>query len=227
MLTGLIKKVFGDRNTKALNELWPIVEEINVHYESIKNLSDEQLKEKTTEFKDKINSETSELRAQIEELLESLRSDDFEGNIDDTHDEISSLNEELDEKYESVLDEILPEAFAVVKSTCERLLGESWDAAGTKVTWNMVPYDVQLLGGAVLHKGKIAEMATGEGKTLVATLPIYLNALTGRGVHVITVNDYLAKRDSEWVGEVFKYHGLKIGCILNTMDTDSRKEIYK
>jgi len=227
MLTGIIKKVFGDRNTRVLKELWPIVDEINVEYESIKNLSDEQLKEKTEEFKTKISEETSDLRKQIEELNTSLKSDDFDEDIDGVHDEISSLNEELDEKYETILSEILPQAFAVVKSTCERLVGKSWDAAGNKITWNMIPYDVQLLGGVVLHQGKIAEMATGEGKTLVATLPIYLNALTGRGVHVVTVNDYLAKRDSEWMGEVFKFHGLTVSCILNTMDTELRKDIYQ
>ena len=107
------------------------------------------------------------------------------------------MEEQLDAKYEEILDEILPEAFAVVKATCKALVGKSWEVAGNKITWDMVPYDVQLLGGIVLHRGKIAEMATGEGKTLVATLPIYLNALTGRGVHLVTVNDYLAKRDSD------------------------------
>jgi preprotein translocase subunit SecA len=227
MITGLIKKIFGDRNTRALKEILPIVDEINEKYEILKNLSDDQLKEKTIELKNKINEDTADLRNEINELKESLQSDDFDGDIDGVHDEISSLNAELDAKYEEVLDELLPDAFGVVKSTCERLLGKTWDAAGTKVTWNMVPYDVQLLGGVVLHKGKIAEMATGEGKTLVATLPIYLNALTGRGVHVVTVNDYLAKRDSEWIGEVFKFHGLTVNCILNTMDTESRREIYK
>ncbi|MCB9206760.1 MAG: preprotein translocase subunit SecA [Ignavibacteriales bacterium] len=226
MITGLIKKVFGDKNTRALKDLWPLVDEINSHYENLKNLSDDELKNKTAEFKNKINDTTSELRSKIDELKEGLQSDNFEGDIDEVHDELANLNEELDAKYEEVLDEIMPEAFAVVKSTCERLVGKSWDAAGSKITWNMVPYDVQLIGGVVLHQGKIAEMATGEGKTLVATLPIYLNALTGRGVHVVTVNDYLAKRDSEWMGEVFKFHGLTVGCILNTMDTEFRKEIY-
>ncbi len=114
------------------------------------------------------------------------------------------LDEELNEKYEETLDELLPEAFAIVKDTCQKLVGKSWTVAGNKVSWEMVPYDVQLIGGVVLHQGKIAEMATGEGKTLVATLPMYLNALTGRGVHFVTVNDYLAKRDSEWMGEIYQ-----------------------
>ncbi len=227
MISDLIKKVFGDKNSRALKELWPIVDQIKSEYETIKDYSEEQLKEKTEEFKNKLNEETAELRQQIEKLNTSLKADDFNGDIDMVHEEMSELNEELDEKYEEVLNEILPEAFAVVKATCAKLVGKSWDAAGSKITWNMIPYDVQLLGGVVLHQGKIAEMATGEGKTLVATLPIYLNALTGRGVHVVTVNDYLAKRDSEWMGEVFKFHGLTVGCILNTMDTESRSEIYK
>ena len=227
MITGLIKKIFGDRNTRVLKELWPIVDEINEYYEQVKNLSDDELKAKTEKFKEKIAEETLELRNKIDELKQSLKSDDFDGEIDSVHDELEEINDQLDDKYEEVLDALLPEAFAVVKSTCERLVGKSWDAAGSKITWNMVPYDVQLLGGVVLHKGKIAEMATGEGKTLVATLPIYLNALSGRSVHVVTVNDYLARRDSEWMGEVYKFHGLTVGCILNTMDTEHRREIYK
>jgi preprotein translocase subunit SecA len=143
------------------------------------------------------------------------------------YDELDALNDQLNDQYEEILDQVLPEAFAVVKSTCQRLVGKSWTVAGNKVTWDMVPYDVQLMGGVVLHQGKIAEMATGEGKTLVASLPIYLNALTGRGVHLITVNDYLAQRDSEWMGEIYKFHGLTVGVILNTMNSDQRLDQYK
>lgn len=227
MLTSLIRKVFGDKNTKAMKELWPIVDEIKIEYEKIKNFTEDELKQKTVEFKSKIEKETEDLKTKISELNEALKSNTFEGDIENTHSELESLNEELDDKYEEVLAEILPEAYAVVKATCEKFVGKSWDAAGSKITWNMVPYDVQLLGGVVLHRGKIAEMATGEGKTLVATLPIYLNALTGKGVHIVTVNDYLAKRDSEWMGEIFKFHGLTVGCILNTMDNDTRKKIYQ
>ncbi|HEX7079219.1 MAG TPA: preprotein translocase subunit SecA [Candidatus Eisenbacteria bacterium] len=124
------------------------------------------------------------------------------------------------------LDDILPEAFAVAKETCRRLVGKTWDVVGIPVTWDMVPFDVQLLGAIVLHEGKIAEMATGEGKTLVATLPIYLNALTGEGVHLVTVNDYLARRDSEWMGKIFQFHGLTVGCIQNSMDFAQRREAY-
>jgi preprotein translocase subunit SecA len=225
-MRNLIKKVFGDKNTKDIKTLWPIVEEINVEYEKIKDLSDEQLKSKTAEFKEKIQAYTEELRNKISEIKLQLQSNEDDIDRHSLYDELDGLEEELNEKYEDVLAEILPEAFAVVKSTCQRLVGKSWTIAGSKQTWNMVPYDVQLMGGVVLHQGKIAEMATGEGKTLVATLPIYLNALTGRGVHLVTVNDYLALRDSEWMGEIYKFHGLTVGCILNTMDPAQRKEMY-
>ncbi|MHB8854067.1 MAG: preprotein translocase subunit SecA [Ignavibacteriaceae bacterium] len=225
-MLNLIKKVFGDKHSKDQKLLWPVVEEIIEEYEKIKDLTDEELKAKTQEFKNKIQEYTSEIRSQIDELKQKLQSnEDFDRHS--VYDEIDVLEEELDGKYEEILDEILPEAFAVVKVTCQRLLGKSWTVAGNKVTWDMVPYDVQLMGGVVLHQGKIAEMATGEGKTLVATLPIYLNALTGRGVHLITVNDYLALRDSEWMGEIYRFHDLTVGVILNTMDPNERKKHYE
>ncbi|MGE5439123.1 MAG: preprotein translocase subunit SecA [Bacteroidota bacterium] len=227
MLNNFLKKIFGDKHTKSLKELWPVVEEINEYYEKLKDLSDDELRGKTAAFKEKLQSETAELRAQIEELKAGLRTNEGDDNRQSIYDELDKLEKELDDKYESILDEILPEAFAVVKDTCRRLVGKTWDAAGNKITWDMVPYDVQLIGGMVLHQGKISEMATGEGKTLVATLPIYLNALTGRGVHLVTVNDYLAKRDSEWMGEIYKFHGLTVGCIINTMSPDQRKGEYE
>jgi preprotein translocase subunit SecA len=224
-MLNIVKKIFGDKHEKNLKVLWPVVEEINQEYEKLKQLSDDELRAKTKEFKDKISEFTSETRKQIAELKEKLQSDeDFDRTA--AYDELDTLNEKLDEEYEEILNQILPEAFAVVKSTCERLVGKSWSVVGNKINWDMVPYDVQLIGGIVLHQGKIAEMATGEGKTLVATLPVYLNALTGRGVHLVTVNDYLAQRDSEWMGEIYKFHGLTVGCILNTMDPRQRKEIY-
>jgi len=226
MLQSLLKKIFGDKNEKALKELLPIVDEINEEYKTITKLSDDDLKAKTEEFKEKIRNHTAETRKNIEEIKEKLRADDLDEDRTALYDQLDDLNESLDEEYEEILDELLPEAFAVVKETSKRLVGKSWDAAGNKIVWEMVPYDVQLIGGIVLHQGKIAEMATGEGKTLVATMPIYLNALTERGVHVVTVNDYLAKRDSEWMGEVFRYHGLTVGCILNTMDPVQRKDMY-
>jgi preprotein translocase subunit SecA len=226
MFNSLLKKIFGDKNARVTKDLWPVVEQINAHFEELKNLSDDQLRAKTAEFKNKILSETKDLRNQLEEHKTKLQQVQSSEEKHTLYDEIEQINSELDEKYEQILDEILPEAFAVVKDTCRRLVGKSWEVAGTKITWDMIPYDVQLIGGIVLHNGKIAEMATGEGKTLVATLPIYLNALTGRGVHIVTVNDYLAKRDSEWMGEIFKFHGLTVGCILNTMDSQQRRDIY-
>jgi len=226
MFNSLIKKIFGDKNSKAMESLWPIVEKINNEYQKLSDLSDEELKNMTTQFKEKLSNETAEIREKIEALKDELKSNEADIQRHDIYDELDELEEQLDEKYEEILDEILPQAFAVVKDTCRRLVGKSWEVAGTKITWDMIPYDVQLIGGVVLHQGKIAEMATGEGKTLVATLPIYLNALTGRGVHLVTVNDYLAKRDSEWMGEIFKFHGLTIGVILNTMDSEQRKLHY-
>ena len=226
MLSSLLKKIFGDKNEKAVKELWPIVDQINQEYEKLKNLSDDELKNKTVEFKARISEATKEITEQINELKTRLQTEKDAEQRHEIHDQIEELEKELTDKYEEVLDEILPEAFAVVKDTCRRLVGKSWEVAGSKITWDMIPYDVQLIGGIVLHQGKIAEMATGEGKTLVATLPLYLNALTGRGVHLVTVNDYLAKRDSEWMGEIFRFHGLTVGCILNTMDPEDRIKQY-
>ncbi len=226
MFESLLKKFFGDKNVKAAKDLWPIVEQINAEYEKLKDITDDELRAKTTEFKNRIEEYTRETKTPLDELKIKLQ--DVQ-SVEDKHtiyDEVERLENELTDKYEEILDEILPEAFAVVKDTCRRLTGKSWEAAGNKITWDMIPYDVQLLGGIVLHQGKISEMATGEGKTLVATLPVYLNALTGRGVHLVTVNDYLAKRDSEWMGEIYKFHGLTIGCIINTMDSDQRIKMY-
>ena len=200
------KKIFGDKHSKDVKLLEPIVVEINAEYEKIKNLSDDELKAKTVEFKNRIQEFTAETRGKIDEMKARLQSnEEYDRNA--AYEELDSLEDKLVEEYENVLDELLPEAFAVIKSTCQRLVGKSWNVMGRPVTWDMVPYDVQLMGGIVLHQGKIAEMGTGEGKTLVATLPIYLNALTGRGVHLVTVNDYLAQRDSEWMGEIYKFHG--------------------
>jgi len=224
-MLNLLKKIFGDKKERDIKQLWPIVDEINEFYQDFKLLSDDELRQKTIEFKNIINERTFETRQKIEEIKLRLQSnEDFDRKS--AYEELDELESELDEQYEDVLNELLPQTFAVVKSTCERLVGKSWTVAGHKIVWDMIPYDVQLLGGIVLHQGKIAEMATGEGKTLVATLPLYLNALTGRGVHLVTVNDYLAKRDSEWMGEIFKFHGLTVGCIINTMDHNQRKVQY-
>jgi len=224
-MLSLFKKIFGDKNTKDVNELLPIVAEINEEFAKLQNLTDDELRNKTVEFKQKLQDETAEIRQKLADLHAQLQTaDDFDRQA--AYDQVDALEDSLHEKYEDVLDELLPQAFAVVKETCKRLVGTSWTVMGKHTKWDMVPYDVQLMGGIVLHQGRISEMATGEGKTLVATLPIYLNALTGRGVHLITVNDYLAQRDSEWMGEIFKFHGLTIGVILNTMSPDQRKSHY-
>ncbi|MBK6773623.1 MAG: preprotein translocase subunit SecA [Ignavibacteria bacterium] len=223
---GFIKKLFPSKHEKDVNSILPIVEEINKYYEEFESLSDEQIIAKTAEFKQRINSETEETRNQINALQEKLKEDIEHNERQDIYDEMEKLEKENYEVTKAVLDDILPEAFAVVKQTCKRLCGKEWTAAGNKIRWNMIPYDVQLIGGIVLHQGKISEMATGEGKTLVATLPMYLNALAGRGVHLITVNDYLAKRDSEWMGEIFRFHGLTVGVILNDMESNKRREMY-
>jgi preprotein translocase subunit SecA len=221
-----ISKWFPSKHEKDVRELWPIVEEINEHYEVLEKLSDDELRQKTEGFKQLIKERTQELEDGITELQEKLKGEMTHQERQDTYGELEDLDKELQDKTEEILWEILPEAFAVVKDTCRRLLGKEWTAAGLRVKWDMVPFDVQLVGGIVLHQGKIAEMATGEGKTLVGTLPMYLNSLTGKGVHIVTVNDYLASRDSEWMGEIFKFHGITFGCILNDMDNDRRRAAY-
>lgn len=221
-----IKKIFPSKHEKDINSILPVIEQINSFYEEFDSLTDEQLKAKTTEFKERINAETSETRSKINELQEKLKTDIEHNERLDIYDEMDNLEKENYEITSAVLNDLLPEAFAVVKQTCKRLCGKEWEAAGNKIRWNMIPYDVQLIGGIVLHNGKISEMATGEGKTLVATLPMYLNALAGRGVHLVTVNDYLAKRDSEWMGEIYKFLGLTVGVILNDMDSVKRRAMY-
>ncbi|HOP49653.1 MAG TPA: preprotein translocase subunit SecA [Ignavibacteriales bacterium] len=222
-----LKKFFPDKHQKALSEIYPIVDEINKIYETLNDLSDDELRAKVQGLKEKIQNGTQNLREEIHNLEEQLKIETDEEKVLDITNVLKAKEKELDELYEDILWEILPEAYAIVKDTCRRLVGKSWDVVGHTITWNMVPYDVQLIGGIVLHQGKIAEMATGEGKTLVATLPLFLNALTGRGVHLVTVNDYLARRDSEWMGEVFKFHGLTVGCIQSQMSNSERRKQYQ
>ena len=222
----VLKKIFGSKHEKDVQQLLPIVEEINSHFESFKSLSDDELRAKTAEFKKRIVDETAESNAHLIELHDRLKTEIPFEEREKVYDEIDEGEKELHETIKEILDDILPEAFAVVKDTCRRLVGQVWDVAGNKVSWDMVPFDVQLIGGIVLHQGKIAEMATGEGKTLVATLPMYLNALAGKGVHLVTVNDYLALRDSQWMGKIFEFHGLKVGCILQNQDPPQRRVQY-
>ncbi len=223
----VLSKIFPTKHEKDVKNILPLVDEINEHYEKLKDLSDDELRAKTQEFREHIKNETKDIENRISELKQNLSGDMPHDERIAAYDEIADLDKELKDTTEAILNDILPEAFAVVKDTCRRLCGKEWIAAGVKIKWNMIPYDVQLIGGIVLHQGKIAEMATGEGKTLVATLPIYLNALPGKGVHLVTVNDYLAQRDSEWMGEVFKFHGLTVGVILNDMNSAKRKEMYQ
>ncbi len=219
-------KIFPSKSEKDIKSILPLIDEINSYYEEYQKLSDDELRQKTNEFKQLIQERTKETEAQILELQEKLKTDITHKEREDVYGEIAELDGQLHEIIEETLNEILTQAFAVVKDTCRRLCGQEWLAAGTRIKWDMIPFDVQLIGGIVLHQGKIAEMATGEGKTLVATLPMYLNALTGRGVHLVTVNDYLAKRDSEWMGKIFEFHGLTVGCILNDMDNEKRRAVY-
>ena len=221
------KKLFGSKHERDIRPLYPRVTEVNRHYEQLRDLSEEQLKNKTVEFRARIKEGTKELEDSIAEKKELLKEKDLPfDEREQLYNEIDELNKQLDERIDQILDELLPEVFAVVKDACRRLVGEMWEAAGSKVMWDMVPFDVQLLGGMVLHQGRISEMATGEGKTLVATMPAYLNALPGRGVHIVTVNDYLALRDSQWMGRVFEYLGLKVGVILQHMDSAQRRVQY-
>ena len=216
-----INKLFGDKNARQLKQYWPIVAEINEEAEKLKDLSDEDLSAKTEEFKEEIKESVAEIEARLEEIWDILNSDSVSGGSADEarserlalYDEVAELEKEWQDTIEDTLEDLLPEAFAVVKETCRRMIGESWEAGGTTVEWNMVPYDVQLLGGIAIHQGKIAEMKTGEGKTLVGVAPVYLNALVGRGVHLVTVNPYLAQRDAEWMGPVYKRLGLSIDVI--------------
>lgn len=221
-----LRKIFPSKHEKDVKELWPIVEEINGYFEEYKKLSDDELRAKTVEFRELIKKNTQEHEDKIVELRSRLTNDITHDVRKEIYDELEQTEIELDEIIEDTLNELLPQAFAVMKDTSRRLCGQEWTVGGSKSRWDMVPFDVQLIGGMVLHQGKIAEMATGEGKTLVGTLPTYLNALPGKGVHIITVNDYLAKRDSEWMGELFKFHNLSVGVILNDMDNDKRRDAY-
>ncbi|QQS66666.1 MAG: preprotein translocase subunit SecA [Chlorobiota bacterium] len=226
MLKKLIENVFGSKKKRDVELLKPIVKEINEFFEEYKSLSDEDLREKTNEFRGRINKAISEDEAKLAQQREELKKDLSSNEREIILEDITDLEKNIYETIQEVLAEILPEAFAVVKETCRRHVGKEWESSGGIIKWDMVHYDVQLIGGIVLHQGKIAEMATGEGKTLVATLPTYLNAIAGKGLHIITVNDYLAKRDSEWMGPIYEYLGLKVGCIQSNMRPEQRKKEY-
>jgi preprotein translocase subunit SecA len=209
ILSKVITTVFGKKSDKDLKKLSPIIGQINDVYVTFENLSDEQLKNKFSAIKDEFK------------ILEDGFKDSYKGDrfSNDYVADLSTLSQNF-------LDDKMIEVFAIVKDASRRLVGTKFNMMGQGSVWDMVHYDVQLIGGVVLHQGKIAEMKTGEGKTLVSTLAIALNALTGRGVHVVTVNDYLAERDSQWMGHLFQFLGLSVGCILNQMPPVQRREMY-
>ena len=253
-----IGKLFGNKNTRDMREIQPWVEKVKKAYVEIEKLTNDGLRAKTQELKERIRQSATEENAKIAELKAKVEETEIEER-EQLFNEIDKLETAVLDKYEVALDEVLPEAFAIVKETARRFTqnGEvvvtatdmdrtlaatkdfvriegdkaiytnHWEAGGNDTVWNMIHYDVQLFGGVVLHKGKIAEMATGEGKTLVATLPVFLNALTGNGVHVVTVNDYLAKRDSEWMGPLYMFHGLSVDCIdKHQPNSEARRQAY-
>lgn len=258
LLNSVLKIFVGDKQQKDLKILQPIVTKTRAFETAIGNLTNDELRAKSKEFKAKIKEATKSFDDKIIELEKEAASADIDRQ-EEIYSEIDSLNDEAYKASEAVLEEIMPEAFAVVKETAKRftnntevevtatpfdrelsgirehvkldgdksIWSNSWDASGQQITWDMIHYDVQLIGGAVLHQGKIAEMMTGEGKTLVSTLPVYLNALTGKGVHVVTVNDYLAKRDAAWMGPLLEFHGLSIDCIdVHQPNSDERRKAY-
>ena len=222
MLKRLIGAVIGTRHERERRKIQPIVDAINEHYARLQDVSEDELRGQTEKLRGIIRERTGALEARVVELREKKRTAADPAERDRIDAELSGTDGrggadgELRQEIADVLDEILPEAFATVREAARRLLGTTVMVTGHELTWDMVPYDVQLMGGIELHLGKIAEMATGEGKTLVATLPLYLNALPGKGAHLVTVNSYLARRDSQWMGHVFRYLGLTVGCIDDT-----------
>lgn len=259
-LVDIIKKVFGSKSERDMKQVRPILEKVLAAYKDIDKLSNDELRARTEELKKKIREREEPFEKRIAEIKEHLESDIPVSEKEKLATESDKLVKEEDEEIEKVLNEILPEAFAIMKSTARRfaqnpvvevtandfdrnlstsrdfvkiegdkaLWQNHWIAGGNEVTWDMVHYDVQIIGGIVLHQGKIAEMATGEGKTLVATLPVFLNALAGKGVHMVTVNDYLSKRDSEWMGPLYMFHGLSVDCIdKHEPNSDARRKAYE
>jgi len=216
MIKQTITKLFGSRFLREVKRLKPIVDEIKRHEELLGAVSEEVLKGQTEKLRGIIAERTGALKDDLDRINQAKHDCADPVERQTLEDKAQRLDSEYRRALAGVLDELLPEAFATVREACRRLLGSTAKVTGHDVVWDMVPYDVQLIGGIVLHQGKIAEMATGEGKTLVATLPIYLNALTGRGVHLVTVNNYLARRDSQWMGHLYKYLGLTVGCLDDT-----------
>ena len=256
---GVIKKVFGTKQDRDMKLVKPILEKVLAAYKEIDGLSNDALRARTEALKAGLREVEAPFEKRIDEIRAIMETDIPVNEKESLATESDKLVKEEDEAIEKKLDEILPEAFAIMKSTARRFAQNEtvevtatdfdrdlsiahdfvtiegdkavyhnhWKAGGNEITWDMVHYDVQLIGGIVLHQGKIAEMATGEGKTLVATLPVFLNSLAGKGVHVVTVNDYLSKRDSEWMGPLYMFHGLSVDCIdKHEPNSDARKNAY-
>ena len=222
MFKRVINAVIGTRHERDRKKIQPIVDEINEHYARLKGVPDEELRAQTAKFRQVLHDRTSALEAKLADLKEQKRTATDAAERDRIDTELSGadgrggVEAALRTEIGDVLDEILPEAFATVREGARRLMGTPVMVTGRELTWDMVHYDVQLMGGIQLHLGKIAEMATGEGKTLVATLPLYLNALPGKGAQLVTVNSYLARRDSQWMGHLYNYLGLTVGCLDDT-----------
>jgi preprotein translocase subunit SecA len=228
MIKSMMTAVFGTRFDRERKRLQPVVDRIHAAEEGLKGFSETELKAQTQKFRDRL----AELTGAVKTELEGVRAAKHGCADPVERDRLEQRFHELETQYKRALkdglEEILPEAYATVRETCRRLVGTTVSVMGHDLVWDMVPYDVQLIGGVVLHQGKIAEMATGEGKTLVATLPLYLNALTGRGAHLVTVNNYLARRDSQWMGHVFSYLGLTVACLDDTEPSSpTRRAAYQ
>ncbi|PID29507.1 MAG: preprotein translocase subunit SecA [Candidatus Cloacimonadota bacterium] len=226
MFAKLINKLFGDRYSRALKQVQPVVDEIASVYRTLEKLSDEQIRERVREIKKDLQQQFVEYEKEIEETNKKFSLEVDEKKRDEIGIKLDKLRQKYKEESQKALDAYLPEVFALVKDTCRRLQGCEYTVRGNAETWFMIPFDVQLIGGIALHRGNIAEMATGEGKTLVAVAPLFLNALLGRGVHLVTVNDYLAQRDSEWMSPIFEFHGMEVGVIIEGMTPVQRKEEY-
>ncbi|MBT4332092.1 MAG: DEAD/DEAH box helicase, partial [Candidatus Cloacimonetes bacterium] len=227
MLNKITQMIFGDRDEREAKKMQPRISEINTVYESLESLSDIEIRNRIQEIKKEIQDNLTPLEDELEDLSEKYQTEADENKKINLGNNIDRLSKNLKEQTQSTLNENLAEVFAIVKDTCRRLVGYEYDIRGESETWFMIPFDVQLIGAMVLHEGKITEMATGEGKTLVATLPLFLNALLGRGVHLITVNDYLAQRDAEWMTPIFEFHGLTVGCNIGGMSSEEKKESYQ
>ncbi len=258
-INNFLGKLFGNKSSRDMREIQPWVERIIKEEPAIQALDNDGLRAKTRDFRVQVQSSADDLKEKIEQLKGKIEDTPIE-NREAIFNQIDKLEKEVLERYDAVLEKILPQAFAVVRETARRFVSDEeiavtatdfdrelaathdfvriegdkaiyrnhWVAGGNDTEWNMIHYDVQLFGGVVLHQGKIAEMATGEGKTLVATLPVFLNALTGNGVHVVTVNDYLAKRDSEWMGPLYMFHGLSVDCIdKHQPNSEARRKAYR